>query len=45
MYFILRDSTHRAVNTLHLGYKQYRKCTYNVAFRRVRVTTVAVEKQ
>jgi len=37
----------RGVNSESLGtsLKQHRKCTYNVTFRSVRITTVDVEKQ
>ena len=38
-------SSYRAVNTLHLGYIQDIQCKYNVQWRRVRATIVAVEKQ
>ena len=38
-------SPYRAVNTLHLGCKKDRQCTYNVTLRRVHETVDTEEKQ
>jgi hypothetical protein len=45
MYFIKGLRMYRVVTTLHLGYKQDKKCRYNVTMRRFRTTIFSAEKQ